>query len=390
MAVDQLSGRRESWGVKEEARGWTPEDTLDDHGIGLDSFDLLTVAGLVNRRFRLYELGVEEYLLARRRFTEWGEVILYAWQHQETPSIGFETSGSTGEPQLVEHELAALEEEVACFGDVFPPAERVLSYVPAHHIYGFLFTVLMPVLEGSFVVPAYLNPLQASPAAGDRLVAFPDLWRMLASQYPLSANMHGLSSTAPMPGELAHTLRSDRGVHLFEIYGSTESSGVGYREETDGPYRLLPYWRRTPGQERVLERTRPEGLHRVELADHIEWLSDTSFRPAGRVDQQVQVGGTNVSPERIAAVIREHPAVASCAVRLMKPHEGARLKAFVVPEGTLRPEGQADALSSLHHELESWIQERLPAVERPADIVIGAQLPRNEVGKLADWPLSID
>jgi long-chain acyl-CoA synthetase len=98
-----------------------------------------------------------------------------------------------------------------------------------------------------------------------------------------------------------------------------------------------------------------------------------------RRDAAVQVGGVNVFPERVRQVLIEHPQVVDAAVRLMRPDEGLRLKAFVVP----RP----DAGAGFTQELRAWIDTRLAAPERPKAITLGQQLPRGQLGKAADWSI---
>ncbi|MFW5683927.1 MAG: AMP-binding protein, partial [Spirochaetota bacterium] len=301
LVVSHLGSRREIWSVKQEARAWDADTTLDERGVGLDSFDLLTLAGRVNTMFHLHEAGIEEYLLARRRPLDWGEIILHAWRNQKRPRVTFTTSGTTGTPRPITHELAALDEEISAFLDLLPPARRTLAYVPAHHIYGFLFTVMMPTRDSSEHVPAWLNPLGAPARPGDRIVAFPEMWRLIAAGPHLPQRVHGISSTAPLSADVAATIRSG-GVRLVEIYGSTESAGVGYRTETNAPYRLLPHWKRTAAVKRggtgadadQATNARPtvtslereiDGLPvRVELADRLEWRDHEHFLPAGRID----------------------------------------------------------------------------------------------------------
>jgi long-chain acyl-CoA synthetase len=383
LVVAQLAQRREPWTVKQAARAWSPADALDEGGIGLDSFDLLTVAGQVNTMFHLHELGIEEYLLARRTPHEWAELILHAWGQLETPRVTFRTSGTTSTPKAVTHELALLDEEVSAFLDLLPPAGRTLAYVPAHHIYGFLFTVLMPMRDGSQVVPAYLNPIGERPREGDRIVAFPEMWKLLQGQ-SFPTGVHGISSTAPLAEDVAHQVRS-KGVHLVEVYGSTETAGVGYRSKTATPYSLLPYWSRTDGNEvdssSTIMLTRSGLAAPVAPPDHLEWHGERVFLPAGRVDSMVQVGGHNVSPTAIARRIETLASVKECAVRPMMPHEGERLKAFVVPAA----EPHEPIL--LRQEVEQWAATHLPAHERPAHVLVGDQLPRDGLGKLVDWPL---
>ncbi len=89
------------------------------------------------------------------------------------------------------------------------------------------------------------------------------------------------------------------------------------------------------------------------------------------------VGGVIVDPARVRDVLRAHPGVADAAVRLMRPAEGIRLKAFLVPRpghsGTLRAEVSA------------YADDVLSAPERPRAYRIGSALPRTTTGKPADW-----
>jgi acyl-coenzyme A synthetase/AMP-(fatty) acid ligase len=93
----------------------------------------------------------------------------------------------------------------------------------------------------------------------------------------------------------------------------------------------------------------------------------------------VQVGGINVFPGKVAEVLKEHPAVLDACVRLMRPDEGNRLKAFVVARAP-----DAD-LGALEQQLIGWTRDRLGAPERPLAFSFGAQLPAQANGKPADW-----
>jgi 4-coumarate--CoA ligase len=115
-----------------------------------------------------------------------------------------------------------------------------------------------------------------------------------------------------------------------------------------------------------------------ELPDDLEWTAARAFFVRGRRDGAVQVGGTNVFPDRVAAKIARHPGVRECAVRLMRVDEGDRLKAFIVGRETVEEGKAADALRE-------WMRSELTASERPAALKFGAALPRNALGKLTDW-----
>ena len=62
----------------------------------------------------------------------------------------------------------------------------------------------------------------------------------------------------------------------------------------------------------------------------------------------------------------------------MRPEEGTRLKAFIVP---FREENTQELKRSLRRRL----KQMLSAEECPVSFSFGPSLPRNSMGKLADW-----
>ncbi len=180
------------------------------------------------------------------------------------------------------------------------------------------------------------------------------------------------------------------GARLIEVYGSTETAGVGYRERDRSPYRLLP------------ERTRhgdglrlPLGLEGAvsvvepaDLPDSLEWVDDEHFRPVDRRDGAVQVRGVNVYPAKVERVLREHPEVEDAAVRAVDDEAGRRLKAYVVPTRSDPEAGPSvEPAAELEQRLRAYAAAELSAPERPAVYRFGDELPRNALGKLSDWPV---
>ena len=121
----------------------------------------------------------------------------------------------------------------------------------------------------------------------------------------------------------------------------------------------------------------------AEVQDHLIWNEDGTFRPHGRRDQAVQVLGINVYPAEIGRILETHPKVSKAAVRLMRPDEGDRLKAFIVPVPDLEPR----AAQKLGEELMHWCGQRLSNAQCPRSFQTGASLPRTDMGKSMDWTL---
>lgn len=377
--------RRSSAGLP--AHPW-PECLRLDQGLGADSLELLNLGTALAEFIQLHRAGIEDALLVRRTLGDWVDLAEAGLAHHDA-ELTFRTSGSSGVAKACAHAVRDLDEEAGTLAGVFAGTRRVLHAVPAHHIYGFLFTVLLPQRLG-LVEDAVIDVRGHSPAMlagtvrdGDLIVGHPAFWQAVARAVPaLPAGARGVTSTAPCPDEVSEAIgRTGLGA-LVHVYGASETAGIGWRASHREPYELFPYWRVDEAAPYTLRRDRadPTGAGPVlfPLPDTLEWLSPRRFRVRARRDGAVQVGGINVFPAHVAEVIRQHAQVADVAVRLMRPEEGGRLKAFIVPA----PGTDARALEV---QLRPWLAERLTAPERPQALCFGEQLPRTATGKLADW-----
>ncbi|WP_288379340.1 AMP-binding protein [uncultured Massilia sp.] len=357
--------------------------------LGADSLELLGLATAMEQVLAIGCIG-EDRVLANPRLDAWVDAVA-AGLAADGERMVFRTSGSSGAPKDCPHALVELEREAAALAGLFAGTRRIVSLVASHHIYGFLFTVLLPRALG--LAPAQVHDLRgASPGAvarqlqpGDVVIGFPDFWRTFAPVAgSVPADVTGVTSTAPCPDEVARAVQAAGVARLVQVYGSSETAGVGWRAGPDEDYCLFPWWQR--GEERqdvgqTLLRASVGGQTvAYALQDRLMWSSPEHFRPAGRIDHAVQVGGINVFPGYVADVLRMHPGVLEASVRLMRPDEGRRLKAFVVPR-----DGAAFDADALRTDLTTWMGERVSAPESPTAYSFGAALPRQASGKLTDW-----
>ncbi len=359
--------------------------------LGADSLELMGLASALETQLHLHG-SADAPLLAHTRLAEWLDAAR-AGLDADGSALTFRTSGSSGAPKPCTHPLALLWQEVEALARLLPGRRRIVSLVPAHHIYGFLFTVLLPQRLGIDTICDLRDHAPAALAArlmpGDLVIGYPDVWRAVGQAAgPLAPDVVGVTSTAPCPPEVARAALATGLARLVQIYGSSETAGVGWRDAPEGGYTLFPYWSREVQadlQAEGLVRQWSDGTRRpATLQDRLVWQGDGRFQPDGRIDQAVQVGGVNVFPVYVADVLRLHPAVLDASVRRMRPDEGQRLKAFVVVK-----EGAA-ADAALQAALHAWLRERLTAPECPAAYSFGPRLPRGASGKLADWIIDSD
>ncbi|MES3020684.1 MAG: 4-coumarate--CoA ligase [Pseudomonadota bacterium] len=363
------------------------DDALSlEHDLGVDSLELMQLAGTLAQALHLHLSGVEDYLLARRTLGQWVDIAEVGLAH-DARRITFHTSGSGGAPKPCEHALEALEQEAAELARLFAGRRRLVVAVACHHLYGFLFSILLARALGlgaDAVVDARAwlpGQLARRLLPGDLVLGHPAFWQGVADgALRLPADVVGVSSTAPCAPALARSLAANGLGALVEVYGSSETAGVGWRADPDAPFQLFGHWSRVAALPATLSRTLADGST-VERAcpDLLDWHDARSFALGGRHDDAVQVGGVNVFPERVREVLRQHPQVSDAAVRLMRADEGNRLKAFIVPTAGVDDAAQFTA------QLRPWIDRMLPAAQRPKAIATGTALPRTAAGKLCDW-----
>ncbi|MFW5728252.1 MAG: AMP-binding protein [Spirochaetota bacterium] len=406
IVVDLLAETLAIAGKGPGARAITADTEISEGVLGLDSVGVLSAAGRINSFFHLYETGTEDNLLRARRVGDWVDQVSAAFQ-KGVQSLCFRTSGSTGEPKEVHHKLSHLRQEAEWLASYFSSRRRVIATVSARHIYGFLLTGLVPdilnvpVVDGrTFNARTWLKDLRSE----DLIASYPDYWRFLDHSVPgLVDGVWGVSSTAPTPRDLVRALEA-KGVGRFvEIYGATETAGVGIRSDPDVPFELFPFWRRNEprdGSDRLrrigpggdtgapveAERHDAAGGHAqvagesVQVMDELEWVGPRTFRPLRRRDNAVQVGGTNVFPALIESRLMRLPEVQEAHVRLMRPSEGDRLKAVIVPN-------RAQPIPEVRQRVHRWIQENLSPPERPTALTLVKEIPRDVMGKRLDWSI---
>ena len=415
-------------------------------GLALDSLARMQLATAAATWCNAYDAGFEDLFLAKRSAADWAAVMVRA-RASGAAHFTFSTSGSTGARKHIRHQEDVLANEAKAWATVLnaanssstatgsdvraqadgaasgagsTPIKRVLVLAPTHHIYGFIWGVLLPLALGVPAVDAdFANLPELLP--GDLLVAVPDQWAWLAnSARPWPSGVQGISSTAPLPSDVHRSLtdsQSHTSSHtpsdtlndtindtlndtssnsllealtnkpggnlpaplsrLLQIYGSSETAGLAWRDDPQQPYTLAPDRSRTPAD--GIELLLPNGAFAaMPVQDDLDWVSATQFHLLRRVDHSVQVGGHNVSPDWVAGQLMTHGAVKAAAVRLDALLSPPRLKAFVV----LRP---ATSMAE-KQALETWAVHSLPQYASLASVTYGDALPLNAMGKPSDWP----
>ncbi len=350
-----------------------------------DSLEFVALATAIAGQFNLYEAAIEDNLLRYREVRQWIDLLAEP-PVRAIDAISFSTSGTTGVSKRVRHPNAWLRQEAHAWAAQLGSRRRIVVLCPAHHIFGFIWGVLLADVLALPTLDAAVEDINAGLLqSGDLVVTVPAVWNFFAgSGFRFAKDVIGVSSTARLEDDIADALARNGLQQLMQIYGSSETAGLAWRAESGAPYRLLRHWSRQdfPGESdapEMLVRACPDGEMRLIAApDVLRWHDSQQFSVVRRHDHSVQIGGHNVSPDWLREQLCEQPNVADAAVRTFETRGETRLKAFIV----LREDTE-----SARHEIAFWTTQALPAHARPRALAFGASLPTNSMGKLADWAL---
>lgn len=285
----------------------------------------------------------------------------------------FMSSGSAGAPHPHRHTFSWLVREMQEQAGRLGKVERIVSMVPAHHIYGFLYSVILPAVLGVPRIDARALPAPALARhgrSGDLWIAHPFwLQSFLSSGLDIPASTTIISSTQRLPDPWMQELARRGAQGIVEIYGSSETAGIAWRDHPDA-FELLNRWSRHDHQT-LTDHYSPG--RQLALPDRVEWLDQKRFRVIGRVDRIVKIAGERVDLGEVESHIRRFAGVTAARVR-QTSGPVPRLKALVAPASL------ADRVDQLRAHV-----SQLSAPARPQSWTFSDDWPRSEMGKEMDW-----
>ncbi|MFL6671938.1 MAG: AMP-binding protein [Massilia sp.] len=308
------------------------------------------------------------------------------------------TSGSTGAPKAIPKRMAQLTSEVgnleAQFGRGLVGAE-VIATVSHQHIYGLLFKVLWPLAAGRAVHARSLDypeamaqalavrpcVLVASPAHLKRLPEHLD-WRGAAGRLRAV-----FSSGGVLPPETALHARALLGRAPVEVYGSSETGGIAWRQRgfgADDSWLALPgvAWRL--GEDELLEVRSPHaGDDWLRMADRGAAADGGRFLLLGRSDRIVKIEEKRVSLDAIEAALTGSGLALEARVIACPEGPGRRqvLAAFVVPAPAARAMLEQDGKAALNGRLRELLAATVERVALPRRWRYLERMPLNAQGK---------
>lgn len=303
------------------------------------------------------------------------------------------TSGSTGAPSAISKKLRQLFDEVktleATFGDRLGAEAKIVSTVSHQHIYGLLFSVLWPIVSGRTLTthrleyPEALEPaLAAEPCV---LISSPAQLKRLPDGSPWKTQLRAVfSSGGPLTDEGGARAKAILGHQPIEIFGSSETGGIAWRQGSWSSWRALGAVEFRQSGEGTLELRSPHlpTLEWFKTADRVE-LSGDSFRLLGRADRIAKIEEKRVSLELIERTVCSTGLVTDARAVVLA---GARVTLGLV--GVLSAEGLTLERKELIDRVKGALEVAIERVAIPRRFRFVEVLPVNAVGKVSEASLS--
>ena len=223
-------------------------------------------------------------------------------------SIIMYTSGSTGKPKAVKQRLTEFEADnrfiISKWGDEFLK-RKLCSTVSQHHIYGLLFSIFLPFTLGvpfrrqRIEFPEEMEKLSDTEYMIITVPAF--LKRAVEMENSSVLNLKSpwiFTSGGALNFDTAKKTNDVFGFWPVEVYGSTETSGIAWRQSVNGPeWTVFDNAKISQNKDGCLIIRSPyiKDPAGFETADLVEILDDGRFLLKGRIDSVVKIEEKRIS-----------------------------------------------------------------------------------------------
>ena len=260
-------------------------------------------------------------------------------RHPDEPFLRLFTGGSTGKPKVWSKSPRNLFAEAFYLKQIFALSDKDLfvATVPPYHIYGLLFSVLVPLVANASVLPdIYTFPQEIISTTNKHkatvLVSVPIHYRALKVDNLSSPSLKvAFSSSGVLNRPDALHFLKKTGLGITEIYGSTETGGIATRcisEYTDSWKAFdIVNWKLVGSRLSVKsDFTSPEMERDADgfclTGDEASKDKDNRFVLLGRADGIVKVAGKRVDLLDVKNKIKTLPTVSDAVVVAIPTEKG--------------------------------------------------------------------
>jgi len=244
------------------------------------------------------------------------------------------TGGSTGAPRSWSKTANNLFSEAFYLAQKYQITSKdlIVATVSPYHIYGLLFSVIIPLISSAAVLPetpSFPGEIAAAVINNSAtiLASVPVHYRVLRDRQTSAGSLRlAFSSAGMLPRADNEEFYRQNNVPLIEVYGSTETGGIAVRvrarsEEAFSPFATVA-WQTHHENLYVRSAYIAPDAHRDKQGffatnDRIATGPNNTFFLKGRTDAVTKVGGKRVNLEEVCDKIKAQQGVDDCLVVTM-------------------------------------------------------------------------
>lgn len=313
----------------------------------------------------------------------------------ESGELWLYTSGSSGKPKRIVKTWQQINTELQTLSETFELSKDAafLSTVSHQHIYGLLFRLLWPITRGARIFPTIEYPEHAVEVLQKNqnivLISSPAFLNRLAKDNVLCAVSNSLtrvfSSGGPLSDEVSIELTAQLKTDITQVYGSTETGGIAYREVETSP---SSDWTLFTGIEVRIDAVSQQIILSSPLLNEAEMLLEDrgaitagKLKLLGRVDRTIKLEEKRVNLSQMEVWGKAHGWVDEIKV---VPLSGERLTlgAVVIMSSTAQSQWSMLTKRERNLELRQHFLEKFELVTLPRKWRYVAEFPYNSQGKL--------
>jgi len=323
----------------------------------------------------------------------------------ESTSILFFTSGSTGAPKAINKTFGQLVKEIVQLEHRFGHklgTGCVMSTVSHQHIYGLLFKLLWPIWSGRDV---FLKPFEYPEHLAHEvtknshrqvcLIGSPAYFHRLVKDNVLIDCKHNFevifSSGGPLDFNSSLALQRDLDCGVIEVFGSTETGGIAWRQRQSIDNELWNLFDDIAIQVNVITQQLSlkspyiSGDSWFETDDRVGLRDNNKFQLLGRVDRVIKLEEKRCSLDDIESTLARHEFINEVSIILLI-HKQSTQRDCLGAIIALSPEGEKVLLQQsklgVNRLLKQYLKSFFETLVIPRKFRYVAQLPYNAQGKL--------
>ncbi len=304
----------------------------------------------------------------------------------------FFTSGSTGQSvgalKTKEHLLNEIEVLTQLFKE--RKITKVIVTVPFIHIYGTLFGLLYPLMNGlDIILKEHFLPHDLLNLIDEQsLVVTTPLYIKALNQIEHNediSNATFISSTAPLAPEIAKEFNTKFKCDVIQIFGSTETGGIAYKFNDDSLWTALDRVNISTNEDEELKIASPfvsdvlfENVFKtingaIQTFDYIELHDNRQFKLIGRSSQILKIAGKRYSTIQIEHILEEQPDISKACVFVTQKENLLKDEVLEIVLETKNP--------YTPKEIKQILKEHLSNLKFSIELKIVDTIPVSSVGK---------